>query len=77
MSDNNVITADMTLGDVIKKWPVSAEIFFKFGLHCIGCHISAYESIEDGAKAHGIDPVELVKALNEAINKSPETSKDN
>ncbi|NMD14365.1 MAG: DUF1858 domain-containing protein, partial [Caldisericales bacterium] len=41
---------------------------FQFGLHCIGCHISAYESIKDGAAAHGVEVEKLIEALNKAIN---------
>ena len=55
---------------------LGSTVFFKFGLHCIGCHISAYESVEDGAKAHGVDPVELVKALNEAVELKEKDTKE-
>jgi len=68
------ITGEMTLGGVIKEWPETAEVFFQFGLHCIGCHISAYESVADGAKAHGVNPEELVKALNEKIAGNNQTT---
>ncbi|MCK5743877.1 MAG: DUF1858 domain-containing protein [Caldisericia bacterium] len=73
MSDAK-ITGEMTLGNVIKEWPGTAEVFFQFGLHCIGCHISAYESVADGAKAHGVNPEELVKALNEKIAGNNQTT---
>jgi hybrid cluster-associated redox disulfide protein len=36
----------------------------KHGLHCVGCHVSAFESIEEGAMAHGIDVDALVADLN-------------
>ena len=72
MSENEQkITGEMTLGDVIQKYPETIPVFFKFGLHCIGCHISAFESIKDGALAHGADSDALVKELNETINKIP------
>lgn len=73
MSDM-VITDSMTLGDVIKTWPETAEVFFQFGLHCIGCHISAFESVKDGAMVHGVDVEKLVKALNEKISKKGKTT---
>lgn len=47
-----------------KKAP---EIFFKYGLHCIGCALSAEETIEQGAKAHGLSEKQissLIKELN-------------
>ncbi len=72
MSDNEnkpMITGDETFGDVINKYPETIPVFFQFGLHCIGCHISAYESIKDGAAAHGVDAVKLIEELNKVISK--------
>jgi len=57
----------MKINDVLKKYPETAEIFMKYGFHCIGCVAAGFESIEDGAKVHGIDIDKLVEELNEAI----------
>ena len=65
------ITGDETFAEVIQKYPVDIPVFFEFGLHCIGCHIGAYESVKEGAMAHGVNPDDLVKALNKAINETP------
>ena len=45
----------------------ASEIFFKYGLHCIGCALSAEETVEQGAKAHGLSEKQissLIKELN-------------
>jgi hybrid cluster-associated redox disulfide protein len=66
------------LGEVIDKYPEVAPILGQAGLHCIGCHVSAYESIVDGCLAHGMsekDVDELVKKANKRIseyNKLPQ-----
>ncbi len=62
------ITKDMTLGEVVIKFPQTMEILFQNGLHCIGCHISAYETIEQGALAHGLCGKEIEKMV-EDMNK--------
>ena len=66
----DAITKDMTLGDAIQKYPETAEVMFKHGMHCIGCHVAAHESIEDGAAGHGIDPDKLVADMNKAVVKA-------
>jgi hybrid cluster-associated redox disulfide protein len=41
-------------------------------LHCIGCRVSAVESIENGCKVHGMDDAQidaLVKEINKSIKK--------
>jgi hybrid cluster-associated redox disulfide protein len=69
MGNEQKINENMTFGEVIEKYPQVIPIFFKFGLHCIGCMVSTVESIADGAAAHGIDSAVLIKALNEELEK--------
>ena len=62
-----VITADMSIGDVIQKYPDAVEVFFRHGLGCIGCAAARFENISQGAMAHGIDINVLMKDLNAAV----------
>jgi len=62
------INKNMKLGEVVSKHPETIEVFMKNGLHCVGCHVAAYETIEEGAKAHGMDEKSIdimIKELNE------------
>jgi len=60
------ITKDMIIEDVVRKYPKTIPVFMAHGLHCIGCHIANYETIEQGALGHGLDDVaNLLKDLNE------------
>ena len=68
----NKVDKNMTLGEVVQKYPKSAEIMMKYGLHCIGCHVAAWETIEQGAQVHGMDRKEvdkMVEEINSAISK--------
>ncbi len=72
------ITKDMTLGEVISKYPQTAEVMMKRGLHCIGCGIAAFETIEQGALAHGMNKKDLnkmVKEINDVISKKKAVKK--
>lgn len=67
------ITKHMLLGDIAMQYPQLGEVFFKYGLHCIGCHVAMFETIEQGALAHGMSQADidkLVKDLNDSISKS-------
>ena len=67
------ITKDIKIGELVQKHPQAAQILFDYGLHCIGCHVSAFESLEDGFKGHGLDDKkieEAVKKINELIEKT-------
>lgn len=63
------ITKEMAIGEVVNKYPQTAEVFFNHGLHCIGCAASNFENIGQGCEAHGIDADKLVNDLNKAIAK--------
>lgn len=62
------ITKDITIEEVVTKHPETMMVFMKHGLHCVGCHVSAFESIEQGAMAHGIDVNALVTDLNKVVS---------
>jgi len=59
------ITKDMLIADVLKENEALAEVFFGFGMHCLGCPISHGENIEQAAASHGIDLDEMLAKLNE------------
>jgi hybrid cluster-associated redox disulfide protein len=67
----NKVTKDSNIAEVVYKHPESVEVFMDYGLHCVGCSASAYDTIESGAKIHGLsdkDIGEMIERLNEVIN---------
>src|SRR3989344_660408 len=71
---NQIITKDMTIGDVVVKYPAVIEPLQEAGVHCVGCHVSYSESLEDGFKGHGMSD-EDVDAVIAKLNKSVEEYK--
>ncbi|NLE76849.1 MAG: DUF1858 domain-containing protein [Chloroflexi bacterium] len=62
------ITKNMPIGDVVRKYPQTVEVFLKHGLMCFGCAIARFENVEQGARAHGIDVDALMNDLNAAAD---------
>lgn len=67
-----IITKDMSIIDVVRKYPDTAMVFMYAGMGCIGCAAAHFENIEQGATAHGIDVDALIEALNEVVEASDE-----
>ncbi|MBW2976070.1 DUF1858 domain-containing protein [Candidatus Woesearchaeota archaeon] len=66
------ITKETLIREAVEKYPEVVEALMGLGLHCVGCHIAGFESIEDGFKAHGMNDKQIdeaVKKLNQAIKK--------
>lgn len=60
------ITKEMTMGEVIGKYPETVAVFMKHGFHCVGCPASEVESVEEGAQLHRINLQKLLTDLNKS-----------
>ena len=69
MVEKSKITKEMTIGEVIRKYPKTVFLFIDYGLHCVGCPISQDETIEQAAKAHRLNLEKFLKDLNKDIKK--------
>ena len=58
------INKDNTIAELIDKDPSLAKDLSAQGLGCVGCPMSQFETLEQGALTHGMDPDELIKNLN-------------
>ena len=60
-----VISKSMTFADILDRCPQAGRIMMKYGLHCIGCHIAHFETLEQGCAAHGMSKENMEKMLKE------------
>ena len=58
------IEKNMTIGELLEKYPEKAEILLSAGMHCLGCPASQGETIEEACEVHGIDVEEIMQELN-------------
>lgn len=61
------ITKNMSIMEVVGKWPETAEVFMNHGMGCLGCAAARFENIEQGATAHGMDVDALMADLNKVV----------
>jgi hybrid cluster-associated redox disulfide protein len=64
---NALITKDMSIGEIVEEYPETVPVFMSHGLGCIGCAIAQFETLEEGAMAHGIDVEALLQDLNKSV----------
>ena len=62
------ISKEMGIIEVVEKWPQTAEVLMQHGMGCVGCSAARFESIEQGATAHGVDVDALIAALNAVVS---------
>ncbi len=59
-----VIKKDMIISDVLSLDQGTVPIFFKNGLHCLGCVMASGETIEEACMVHGLNVENLLFELN-------------
>jgi len=71
--DTNKITKDTNIAKLVFKYPQISEIMLDYGLYCAGCFASAFDTIGEGSKIHGLSDSEIdemVERINDEIKKS-------
>lgn len=62
-----VLTAEMKIIDLLELYPETKEVFIAFGMGCLDCMGASMETIENGARMHGVQLTALLEALNRVV----------
>jgi hybrid cluster-associated redox disulfide protein len=54
------------ISELVAAFPLAEEVLTEFGLHCSGCGVNKYETLEKGAAAHGLRVEPIIAALSQA-----------
>jgi hybrid cluster-associated redox disulfide protein len=60
------ISPSTNIRELVAALPIAQDVLTAFGLHCSGCGVNKYETLEAGAKAHGLRAEPIVAALTQA-----------
>ncbi len=69
------VTKDTLVGDLLQSYPQSVEIMANYGFHCINCNFNAFDSIENGAKIHGLTEAQINSLVSELNSMNSEEQK--
>ena len=61
------ITKETNIAGLLEAYPQTVKVFMEYGLNCVGCMAAAFDSIEHGARAHGMSE-EKIETLIEDLN---------
>ena len=68
-----MITKDTGIIEAVQSHPEIMEVFAEYGMGCIGCMAAHFETIGQGAGAHGIDVDALIEDINKVIAEHAES----
>lgn len=72
MAGPYVLTKSDLLINIGQDCPRAAQLLAEYGLHCLTCFLREYETLEIGAKVHGMTDYELdnmIKEINKQLKK--------
>jgi len=69
------LTASTTVADVLRKRPLAARVLMNRRMHCLGCEIAPFETLEEACEIYGVSLRDLLAELNATTTESagPET----
>jgi hybrid cluster-associated redox disulfide protein len=47
---------DMTVDEIMRRWPSTIRVFHDNGMYCVGCPIGSFHTLPEASEAHGLDP---------------------
>lgn len=68
MPAQNTITEEMTIPEIVEKYPATREVFTRYGLHIDHYKALQYENLFATSRVHQIDLKKILKELNQSIS---------
>jgi hybrid cluster-associated redox disulfide protein len=65
---------EMTITDVLERWPRTADVFHDHAMACVGCAVAPFYSITDAALVYGLSPQQFAAELLAAIQQASQES---
>ncbi len=59
--------AEMTIEELLRRWPETAVIFHNHHMACPGCAVASFYTLTDAANVYGLPPEELIAEIQNAI----------
>lgn len=63
-----MITKEMTISEIIRRYPQTIHVLKQYGLDCSDCQIADIEELEHGANVHHANLTSLLSELNKLIS---------
>ncbi len=59
---------DMTMDEIMRRWPATIRVVLRHQLLCVGCPIAGFHTVEDAIREHGVDGERFRRELMATIN---------
>ena len=68
---NPIITADLAVGEVMRRWPATIRVFLRHRMGCIGCAMAEHDSIAVASAEYAVSLGRLLADLEATAAEAP------
>ncbi len=68
MSRPHITDPDMTLDDLMEKWPETIPVFMKHKMLCVGCLINPFHTVSDACAEYELSEDEFLEELKAVVS---------
>lgn len=61
------IDSDLSVGEIMRRWPATIRLFIEFRMNCVGCPLSSFHTLIDACEEHELDAACVHRALERAV----------
>ncbi|RYE10512.1 MAG: DUF1858 domain-containing protein [Hyphomicrobiales bacterium] len=65
MADTELV--DLSVAEIMRRWPATLGVFIDLGMHCVGCPIGVFQTPVEAAAEHHLPLDVLLSELQAAI----------
>jgi hybrid cluster-associated redox disulfide protein len=67
----STITPDLTLAEIMSRWPETTPVFMTYHMTCVGCYLSPFDTLADASAVFDLPLESLLEDLNASIGIHP------
>ena len=66
------LMADLTVAEVMDRWPQTIPVFFRYRMACVGCPIAPFETMAEVTAIYGLNLSRFLNELEQIIGHAEE-----
>lgn len=62
-----VLTNQMTVAEILDRWPQTVHVFLRYQTYCVGCTMNIFETLEDAMGIYHLHRTDFLQDLERSI----------
>ena len=67
---DRLITPDQYMDEILRTWPGTIPLFLEYRMACVGCSMSAFDTLEEALNIYNLPQEEILNSLNSSVEET-------